>query len=91
MGRSLLARLQRLVGHGGLVEVRGLGMLIGLEFESPGACACFVEGCRAREVLLGWTLHEDRVVRLAPPLILSEEESEEAVRRLAEALHGGAA
>jgi len=91
MGRSLLARLQGLVGHGGLVEARGLGMLIGLEFESPGACACFVEGCRAREVLLGWTLHEDRVVRLAPPLILSEEESGEAIRRLAEALHGGAA
>lgn len=88
MGRSLLARLQKLVGRGGLVEVRGLGMLIGLEFESPGDCACFVEGCRSREVLLGWTLHEDRVVRLAPPLILSEEESNEAIRRLSAALHG---
>ncbi len=90
MGRSLLERLQQLVGRGGLVEVRGLGMLIGLEFESPGDCACFVEGCRMREVLLGWTLHEDRVVRLAPPLILSEEESNEAVRRLSAALQGTA-
>ena len=63
-------------------------MLFGLEFESPGDCACFVEGCRSREVLLGWTLHEDRVVRLAPPLILSEEESNEAIRRLSAALHG---
>ena len=90
MGRSLLERLQKLVGRGGLVEVRGLGMLIGLEFESPGDCVCFVEGCRMRGVLLGWTLHEDRVVRLAPPLILSEEESNEAVRRLSAALLGTA-
>ena len=89
MGRSLLDRLQTLVGTGGLIEVRGLGMLIGMEFESPGACTGFVEACRAREVLLGWTLHEDRVVRLAPPLILSEEESAEAVRRLSDALGGG--
>ena len=90
MGRSLLDRLQTLVGRGGLIEVRGLGMLIGLEFESPAACVDFVEACRAREVLLGWTLHEDRVVRLAPPLILSEEESAEAIRRLSDALGGGA-
>jgi 4-aminobutyrate aminotransferase-like enzyme len=54
-------------------------MLVGLEFDRPAACAAFVTGCFEHRVLLGWTLHCDTVVRLAPPLTLSEAELDQAL------------
>ena len=90
-GVVLLERLRTLVGRGGLVEVRGLGMLIGLEFADAGATQRFVAGCFARGVLLGWTLHHDRVVRLAPPLNIADEDLEDALRAMGAALDAPAA
>lgn len=85
-GARLLGELRRLEGKGGLVEVRGIGMLFGLEFDSADACLRFAEGCRARGLLLGWTLHEDRVIRLAPPFILSPQDEHEALVAMRESL-----
>ncbi|MFM7143481.1 MAG: aspartate aminotransferase family protein, partial [Alphaproteobacteria bacterium] len=74
IGPELRGSLSALVGRGGLREVRGLGLLLGLEFESADATVRFVDRCRERGLLLGWTLHRDRVVRLAPPLVIGDEE-----------------
>ncbi|HUJ79700.1 MAG TPA: aspartate aminotransferase family protein [Nitrospiria bacterium] len=85
-GARLQAALNTRVGLGGLTAVRGLGLLIGMEFETAAHCARFVERCRMAGLLLGWTLHEDRVVRLAPPLVLSADEMEEGLNRMERAL-----
>jgi len=85
-GTELLARLRSLVGRGGLVEVRGLGMLLGLEFAEAAATQRFVAECFARGLLLGWTLHHDRVVRLAPPLNIGDDDLDDALRAIAAAL-----
>lgn len=90
-GAALLERLRALVGRGGLREVRGLGMLIGLEFDDAAATQRFVAGCFARGVLLGWTLHHDRVVRLAPPLNIAPDDLDEALHAMAAALSDAAA
>ena len=74
VGRELLAALDTRVGRGGLREVRGLGLLLGLEFDSASSTVDFVERCREQGLLLGWTLHRDRVVRIAPPLVIDENE-----------------
>jgi acetylornithine/succinyldiaminopimelate/putrescine aminotransferase len=86
IGRRLLAGLGALVGRGGLTAVRGRGMLLGLEFESAATCAAFVGRALARGLILNWTLHRDTVVRLAPPLVLSDEEAERALETIAAAL-----
>jgi acetylornithine/N-succinyldiaminopimelate aminotransferase len=86
LGRSLLERLGALRGHGGLVAVRGIGLLIGLEFEAPAACARFAARALERRLVLNWTLHRDTVIRLAPPLVLGPAEADDAVRRIAESL-----
>jgi acetylornithine/succinyldiaminopimelate/putrescine aminotransferase len=66
--------------------VRGLGLLLGLEFTDAAACAAFARrACDAR-LILNWTLHCDTVVRLAPPLVLTDEEAETAVARISAAL-----
>jgi acetylornithine/N-succinyldiaminopimelate aminotransferase len=85
-GAEILARLRTLVGRGGLIEVRGLGMLLGLEFADAAATQRFVADCFARGVLLGWTLHHDRVVRLAPPLNIADDDLDDALRAIAAAL-----
>jgi acetylornithine/succinyldiaminopimelate/putrescine aminotransferase len=86
LGRRLLAALDALVGRGGLAAVRGLGCLLGLEFATAEACARFTGRALARGLILGWTLHRDTVVRLAPPLILTDEEAERAMAAISAAL-----
>jgi acetylornithine/succinyldiaminopimelate/putrescine aminotransferase len=70
---------------GTLRDIRGLGLFIGIEFDTPQHTRAFVDGCRDRGVLLGWTLHHDTVVRLCPPLTIPEEVLEEAAGIMAEA------
>jgi len=86
LGASLQSRLRTLVGHGGLAEVRGVGMLIGLEFDDAAACARAAQRAFTQRLVLNWTLHRDTVIRLAPPLVLSESEADDAVARLGAAL-----
>jgi acetylornithine/succinyldiaminopimelate/putrescine aminotransferase len=85
-GAHLLAELSALVGRGGLATVRGRGLLIGLEFSEAAACAVFAARAWEERLILNWTLHQDRVVRLAPPLTLSDAEADDAIARVARAL-----
>jgi acetylornithine/succinyldiaminopimelate/putrescine aminotransferase len=86
LGTHLRLRLGALVGRGGLVEARGLGLLLGLEFADAASCARFAQRARDQRLILNWTLHRDTVVRLAPPLVLTDDEAAQAVARIAIAL-----
>jgi len=89
VGDELRRALAELRGRGGLADVRGLGLLIGLEFESAAATERFVARCFERGVLVGWTLHQERVVRLAPPLTIARDEVELALCAIRGALDAG--
>jgi acetylornithine/N-succinyldiaminopimelate aminotransferase len=86
LGDVLVQRLTPLVGHGGLVAVRGAGLLLGLEFDQPARCASFTRRAWDARLILNWTLHRDTVVRLAPPLVLTDAEAEHAVATIARIL-----
>ncbi|MCS6926091.1 MAG: aminotransferase class III-fold pyridoxal phosphate-dependent enzyme, partial [Candidatus Binatia bacterium] len=81
-----IEHLHGLIGQGGLTAVRGRGLLIGMDFISPEATRRFVQRCFAAGVILGWTLHRDTVVRLAPPLTISSAEIAHAVAVIRDAL-----
>jgi acetylornithine/N-succinyldiaminopimelate aminotransferase len=92
MGEVLMGGLRReLAGVDGVVEVRGTGLMIGIELARP--CGQVVG--RALKAGLVVNVTADTVVRLLPPLILSREQAELAVATLApivrEAAAGGAA
>lgn len=87
VGLAWRDELTRLVG-GSLRAVRGLGMLLALEFDSPAATQEFVRRCFAQRLILNWTLHRDTVVRLAPPLMIAESDLEACTRHFAKALRG---
>ena len=61
-----------------IAEVRGEGLLIGLRCEMPSGD--LVDACRAEKLLTGGA--GENVVRLLPPLIVSEAEVADAVSRL---------
>jgi acetylornithine/succinyldiaminopimelate/putrescine aminotransferase len=87
VGASFASRLREtLQPYGGIREVRGLGLFVGIEFASAGLTHAFTDACRERGLLVGWTLHHDNIVRLAPPLNTPEEVLAEAARTMGEAL-----
>jgi len=67
-----------LKGVAGVVEVRGMGLMIGLELDRP--CGDVVK--MALEAGLVVNVTADKVIRLLPPLIMSETEGHEVVERL---------
>ncbi len=76
---------QRLQGKG-IKEVRGMGAMLGLELESKEITEYVVNHCFDQGILLGWTLHSNTLVRLAPPLIITDEELEFVTNTILEGL-----
>jgi acetylornithine/N-succinyldiaminopimelate aminotransferase len=68
----------------GVVEVRGQGLMIGIELDRP----CGVLLGRAAEAGLMLSVTADRVIRLVPPLILSADEADQIVAILVPLVHG---
>lgn len=75
--KSSLAR--ELGGLQGVVEIRGQGLMLGMELAKP----CGVLTQRAMEAGLLISVTADTVVRLLPPLIMTEQEADEVVSILA--------
>jgi acetylornithine aminotransferase len=69
------ALMQELEGVAGVVEVRGQGLMLGIELDRP----CGVILNRACEAGLLLSVTADSVIRLVPPLILSIAEADEIV------------
>ncbi len=69
-----------------LQVVRGLGCLIGIDFPDAGRTRRFVEACARERVIVGWTLHHSNVLRMAPPLVLTEDEITYALQVMRHAL-----
>ncbi|HEY2187154.1 MAG TPA: aspartate aminotransferase family protein [Caldimonas sp.] len=74
IGALLKASLEReLAGVSGVVEVRGQGLMLGIELDRP--CAALLGRAADAELLISVTA--ERVVRLLPALILHREEAEQ--------------
>ena len=63
----------------GVVEIRGRGLMIGIELDRP--CGALV--AKALEAGLLINVTAEKVIRLLPPLIFGEAEARELVERLA--------
>jgi acetylornithine/N-succinyldiaminopimelate aminotransferase len=86
LGATLQAGLRALAWQGHLVDVRGVGLLVGLELDDAGFTRRIAERSFAHGLILNWTLHRDRVIRLAPPLVIGEAEIERGLALLARAI-----
>jgi 4-aminobutyrate aminotransferase len=98
-GRRLLDALLPLVGElGGVGDVRGKGLMIGVELvgpdgraPDPAAAGRVLEGCRERGLLIGKGGLHGNCLRIAPPLTLTDDECVEGAVILVDALRATAA
>ena len=86
LGATIRDGLRAHVGRGGLRAVRAVGLLLGLDFADAAACARFARRAWNSGLILNWTLHDDTVVRLAPPLVLTDAETTRALTIIGTAL-----
>ncbi len=66
----------------GIVEVRGRGGMLGLQLRDSDLTQNVVEECFKEEIILGWTLHSNSLVRIAPPLIIEQDLLENALHKI---------
>ncbi|MFT4772265.1 MAG: acetylornithine/N-succinyldiaminopimelate aminotransferase [Cryomorphaceae bacterium] len=78
--------LESLLNHPAIVEVRRIGMMFAVEFESADLVYQIVEKCLERGVIAFYFLSCPESFRLAPPLTISEEEIRIAAIAINEAI-----
>ena len=87
MGELLLSGLREASKNSDLVrEVRGRGLMIGLEFRIDEVGELCVAQMLKRGLCVAYTLNNPRVLRFEPPLIITEEQVRFAASTFGEAL-----
>ena len=56
----------------GIIEIRGKGAMLGMQLQNIDLTEKVVMHCFKEGLILGWTLHSNTLVRLAPPLTIPE-------------------
>ncbi|TDQ01095.1 aspartate aminotransferase family protein [Labedaea rhizosphaerae] len=93
-GARMLAGLREIAAANPIVgDVRGKGLMIGVELVEPGgkepsprAAVRVLEHTKARNLLVGKGGMHNNVIRLAPPMTLTDDEVEEALAGLGAAI-----
>jgi putrescine aminotransferase len=90
LGERLLTDLRvALAPCGPLVrDVRGAGLLLGIECDDPGTALDLVLDLLDRGVLVNHSLNAHRVLRLTPPAVLTDAEADQVVEAVAAAARG---
>jgi putrescine aminotransferase len=65
-----------------LRDARGLGLLVGVELTNEGYGGWIISEMLKHGVTAAWTLNMQRVIRLEPPLVVTESEIEQALAAL---------
>jgi 4-aminobutyrate aminotransferase len=94
LGSQLINGLRDVSAENPVVgDVRGKGLMVGIEMvgpdgrtPSPAAAARLLEETKSRGLLVGKGGLYNNVIRLAPPLTLTEEETQEGLAILTESI-----
>lgn len=84
-GRYFLAGLQSIRSeYPKLIrEVRGLGLMIGLEFEDPDVAKVVIGAMVHSGVIAAYTLNNPNVIRIEPPLIITQGQIDAVLKSVA--------
>ncbi|NPV57263.1 MAG: aspartate aminotransferase family protein [Anaerolineae bacterium] len=69
-----------------IVDVRGKGLMIGLEFATPELTKAIVGRAQELGVILSWSIYAGGTVRIAPPLNIPEVEVEQGLAIIEQAI-----
>lgn len=81
LGAFLLSRLREMQQkHPSLVtDVRGIGLLAGVEFASGDIAKLVIASCAREKLLVAYSLNNPLVIRIEPPLIIAKDMLERAL------------
>lgn len=72
------ALFQSLLVHPSIKSFRGKGLMIAIEFESFDFNKAVIDACIADGIITDWFLHCENSLRLAPPLVITDDEIKRA-------------
>ena len=55
-----------------ITDIRGIGLLIGLDFVDEDTGGLFISAITSRNILVGFALNNPKVIRIEPPLIIDD-------------------
>lgn len=82
LGRWFIQQLKVLAGEfpGQIREVRGLGLMVGVEMEREEQAGAVISELVKQRILAAYTLNQPKVIRLEPPLTISQHDLELALQ-----------
>ncbi len=72
--KSKEALFKKLLVHPSVKAVRSCGLLFAVEFDSFETCKKVIDRCIENGVITDWFLFADNCLRIAPPMVINEEE-----------------
>lgn len=78
--------MRTLLVHPSIKQIRGKGLMLALELENFDLNKKIIDRCIANGVITDWFLHCDNAMRIAPPLIITNEEIKTACAVILEAV-----
>lgn len=79
-------RFKRQLNHELIRDIRHAGLLMAVELDNFDIVQTVITSCLEQGLITDWFLFNDRCLRIAPPLIISEEEIDAACRIILKAL-----
>lgn len=76
-----------LLKHPDIRSVRGLGLFLALEFESEMINQAVIKKCLEKGIITDWFLFAPNCLRIAPPLIITDDQIKYACTSLVEAIN----
>ena len=77
---------EKLNGHPAIRQIRGRGLMIAVELTESSKLKHAIAACRKESLLVDWFLFNQASIRLAPPLVITEDEVELLCEKLSVAL-----
>lgn len=71
-------RFKNNLKHPSIKNIRGKGLMLAVEFEDYPTNKSIIDGCIADGLITDWFLHCNNAMRIAPPLIITNQEIDEA-------------
>jgi acetylornithine/N-succinyldiaminopimelate aminotransferase len=78
---------KKLLVHPAIKEIRGKGLMLAVELESFDFNKKVIDRCIENGVVVDWFLHCSNSMRIAPPLIITEDEIRKACKVIIEAIN----
>lgn len=79
-------RIREALTAKGIMGIRGKGLMLALEFDTNQRVLKIMERCYEKGLITDWFLFADNCLRIAPPLIITDAQIQEACRMINEAV-----